>query len=316
MSQITYILGAGASAETLPTVAQLPNRLEQFIDDLEVKYMLVSGVKRRNDPEAIRYDDFIKALKWLCKVAKSSETIDTYARKLYISKEYSELQKLKSAINAYFSIAQGISTVDKRYEGFISRILIQNDNGEYVFPETVRILNWNYDNQFEKAYFGFCKNKEKVIKDITFNDKHFYHLNGYCGTTTPGHIGQSFYAIINGSIKDVIKGGIALYHEGMNSSNSIDIRYAWEEETKVYFRNSISNMELQKTDTLVVIDYSFPQINKNIDKDIFQELNKLNNVVIQVPKEAYQDIANKIIELGFSGTITHNQNTNSFYMPY
>src|SRR4030042_1074329 len=47
-------------------------------------------------------------------------------------------------------------------------------------PQNLRILTWNYDTQWEKAFYGFCEDKEWT-KNIVTHGTSIYRINGFCG---------------------------------------------------------------------------------------------------------------------------------------
>ena len=191
-----YLLGAGASSQVLPLASGLSERLTTFAKDLKKagpNKPRAAGV----DPVWVDdRDNLFEAINWLAKESSQHFSVDTFAKKLFFRRDIKNLKKLKASLSAYLVIEQSRNHVDQRYDAFLASILTLDDNGNISLPEHLRILTWNYDAQLEKAFHGFCDNYEMVIKDVAFN-KHIYKINGRCGTHPPGHIGDSFRAILN-----------------------------------------------------------------------------------------------------------------------
>jgi hypothetical protein len=194
---LLYFFGAGASTQALPLAAGLPTRIAQFAVELEHvhpqdasadpgKAKLWGGSRQR----------LCEALRWLAEEASRHASVDTLAKKLFFRHDRTNLKKLKAALSAYLVIEQSRKPVDKRYDSFLATILEFDTQYQASLPSDLLIITWNYDTQLEKAFYGFCEDEKRVIESITFNDR-IYRVNGYCGTSQPGHIGQPFQAVLN-----------------------------------------------------------------------------------------------------------------------
>ena len=81
------MFGAGASANSLPTIATMPNRMEQMINLLKNNKGSL-GLKNVQIPF---FNKLLDDLQWLMTESKKHATIDTFARKIFITKgEYSD----------------------------------------------------------------------------------------------------------------------------------------------------------------------------------------------------------------------------------
>lgn len=83
-------------------------------------------------------------------------TIDTYARKLYLTGREREFQKLKAVLCAFFVWAQLEYKPDGRYDTFLANAL---EEGSLELPNAISIISWNYDSQIETAYKSYNPNK-------------------------------------------------------------------------------------------------------------------------------------------------------------
>ena len=188
-----YLLGAGASSQTLPLASEFANRLASFASDLKFagpKEYLRAGAS--DDPVwGKNRGNLFNAIDWLASESSHHFSVDTFAKKLFFRGDIQNLKKLKAALSAYLVIEQSRHHVDQRYDAFLASILDFDSNRRVRLPEHLRILTWNYDTQLEKAFYGFCEDYDMVIEGVTFN-KRIYRINGCCGTHPPGHIGDPF----------------------------------------------------------------------------------------------------------------------------
>ena len=86
---VTYLFGAGASALTLPVVKDFPVRLEEYSKELLAFRFKVNrfpdGSYCQSSAEDAR-DKILKDLEWLVKECKNHSSIDTFAKKLFLTK--------------------------------------------------------------------------------------------------------------------------------------------------------------------------------------------------------------------------------------
>ena len=329
MANVTYLLGAGASANALPVINEINGRL-LFFKDTIFDYI------NRN----LRHQNILKAqnlhrdLDLLIKNIEKHQTIDTLARKLFAQKKHHvELEKLKILISTYFIFEQlplnnnkTLRNVikespDKRYDSLISSLLnIDFDNPSLA--KNVKILTWNYDVQFELAFKSFfdleklehTHKKLQVVpgawlkgqKDqlIDLNEFSLIHLNGVAGylnileNPTTTIIDKYFNAPYQ---DEVVLNDLIIYfdkcvkHENYGAEvpeTRLFINYAWEyflpDLTTEYNKNPFHSkvidnaiMVASNTEILVIIGYSFPIFNREIDKLILGAMNKVKKVYIQ-----------------------------------
>lgn len=214
---ITYLLGAGASANALPVINEIGGKLESF------KNIIKDFIdeKRRNpltnnlNPAA---DDFFGEISWLIDNTKNHLTIDAFARKLFAKdSSHNDLRSLKRVLSTYFLFeqiktnqneslrkdekgnTQFKQTPDKRYDGFISTLISDVINNNQL-AGNVKIISWNYDSQFEQAYKEFWDFKHLYqtheplqvipgkwlvenggVQEIDFSKFSLIHLNGIAG---------------------------------------------------------------------------------------------------------------------------------------
>jgi len=126
---------------------------------------------------------------------------------------------------------------------------------------------------------------------VTFNER-IYRINGHCGTERPGLIGDSFRAVWNTTNKPAWKEGIKLYNESLSSES--EISFAWENRTNTLFQRKALTL-LSNVSDIIVIGYSFPYFNREIDKLIFQHLSPtVQRIYLQYPKGEHSSIEERI----------------------
>jgi len=177
-NNVTYYLGAGASANALPLYSDFKKRLEVFRDYVYhyAKNKKLLGLGTKEDIYVTHLNELINQLD-----DSETTTLDALAHELYnkngiTSKlSFSNLKYLvsdffifeqleKQAINyktqrvsdinsnnyeIYNSeLTQKVNThIDKRYRSFINSELVN-----HAFPSSINIVSWNYDLQIELAF--------------------------------------------------------------------------------------------------------------------------------------------------------------------
>lgn len=314
-----YLTGAGASCQVLPLASEFASCLGSFANDLRS-----AGPKDLyNEPNASpdnpiwgkARDKLVEAIDWLARGASHHFSVDTFAKKLFFRGDRQNLKRLKAALSAYLIIEQSRRHVDQRYDAFFASILEFDESRHVRLPKHLRILTWNYDTQLEKAFYGFCEDEDSVIKGITFNDQ-IYRINGYCGTHPPGHIGRSFRAVWNPNTDAVWEAGISLYNEYFSdpSAPEPDINFAWEDATHNTLKNTIMN--LSEVSVIIVIGYSFPYFNREIDELIFKQFHDVRRIYLQFPEGIHSSIEERLKNLLPPDVgIVRVTGTDLFYMP-
>lgn len=185
MKNITYLLGAGASYNSLPVVDGMAERMELFFEYLEFEKSYLSKI--------LNYDLLLKTVRKLLDQSKKRASIDTYAKKLFLKPEESnsDLISLKWLLSSYFIFEQSdtkekekfyqkiknnlsdinndnersireklinnsSNRIDDRYDVFFATLLERSSESSTLqLPKNIRILSWNYDNQLELSYLDY-----------------------------------------------------------------------------------------------------------------------------------------------------------------
>lgn len=357
MAKITYLLGAGASANTIPIVADMYERMQEIYRHFYAimdKYnkedsYSISGFNQDlyhclGTLSTIIYDD----LAWLIKEAGSYYTIDTLAKKFYLTGDDKSLTRLKKCLITYFTLEQIIfipstkqkeyhfvkSPTDKRYSSFIAAITrkrypIAGGNSDGLAAESlgfelskdIKILSWNYDVQFElsvksmltgtiiehiKSEFQIFPNKGSLIEVnnaiADLNRFAMVKLNGDAVWNRKAATGkENIPTIFDGldpanqseeRLIDFLRAyAITCIDKKSDVTNPIPVmsfNFAWESDNNFRdkYQGHSKNLETaeqiaEDTEILVVIGYSFPIFNREIDNRLFKKMKKLKKVYVQ-----------------------------------
>lgn len=371
-TNVTYLLGAGASAEALPLVRNWKERLNNYVDFLNIIHHnenIWSDIKN--------LDSLISNYNWLLIEAKRHITLDTYAKKLFLKNEFKKLNLLKSLISGFFIFEQtslsleavdyldeGLwgqgfnelseklksvksNIVDPRYDAFMATFLMNRED-KLVLPDNINIISWNYDHQLELAYTDYSDGSiaeaqqtlrvyphENLVYDHNkttwVRDKTGYKivkLNGNANAVS--YVDErgrdSVQMLTESAYQKFFKSLYELFINGFDEKGNLKSRYkweinfAWESEKNHISEKAVMEAKeiIRKTDTLVIIGYSFPAFNRVIDKTVFGN-HQYQKIYIQTKKESFQGIKEKLESLSLISDegIHHRTCENeSFFIPF
>lgn len=321
MKNITYILGAGASANALPVVKNLDVAFAQLRD-------FIDGMRGRSDMSAGQksiLSQIAEDVAWVRGENNKHASIDTFAKKLYLKGKSFESHRLKIIMSMLFGYQQTINPVDFRYDSFFAS-LIQDSSLD--MPKNIRVLSWNYDQQFELGFAGFTDinamypNEYKLnitAKNYRNGKKNFEgfsicKLNGTATFVLPHTASTSYVDFINESILNpdtlIQNYKVLKTYNGVHPSMS----FAWEKESEGFVESAIE--QTKQTDVLVVIGYSFPFFNRDVDRIIIKGMPNLKKVYFQAPdaeilKERFLAIRADIVDLN----LIERKDVNQFLIP-
>ena len=335
MKKLTYLIGAGASCQSLPTVNQIPEKLSHLITFLKTKipsdFLTGYYVQHKGNSQAPRdiLQLIVDDLQWLNDVSKNHQSVDTYAKKLYLkrsSSDLNDLRKLKVTLSTFFTLEQLRNNPDDRYDLFMASLLDSNMD----LPKNMRILSWNYDSQLELAYSDYyygdksltsVRNRlgitSKFEKQRTVEGFRMYKLNGTAGYYD--HISNiDFVSDWSVGIDQNVFRNILNSYAGIidNENYPLALSFAWEKpgnaQTDII---PIIQKDIADTEIVVIIGYSFPFFNREIDRMIFDNL-PLDRVYIQNPNpEAIIDRFSAIRGDLISSKIVAIRDKDQFYLP-
>jgi hypothetical protein len=315
-NQIVYYLGAGASAEAIPSIDGLTPRLCQVADYL---MQFVSGPNNVN-PYPKKYTELndlqaplktvIDDLYWLHNEAQNHQTVDTLARKYFLARDILELCRLKRALISYFFLEQTCfinnindlrnvlkQNLDKRYDNLIASLAYNSGSGIRL-KEHIKFITWNYDLQLELAIKNFVRFNINQIRslfniypnenifsnslEITEDDFSCLKLNGTAIYSNLKYDTETVYDLyiertdLNQPL--IVINYLKWFNEKLNSYGSLTpanfetFNFAWEGEGYKYqkFSKVITDFKqiLSKTKVLIIVGYSFPYFNSEIDRKL------------------------------------------------
>jgi hypothetical protein len=230
---------------------------------------------------------------------RNHASIDTYAKKLFIKREREQLRKLKVTLSVYLVFEQCLKSYDKRYDTFFASIL---NNSFSSLPKHLKVISWNYDYQIERAYAEYIgdyrvdsvetmlrvQNKFFRPQRISTDDFGICKLNGTANIQQDNSYSFQFTSTLDASFDlQSIESALRNYSLLLFAKQSDcfpSLSFAWENNNED--ENSIvSNTKLvtKETNILVVIGYSFPFFNRQIDREIIGNMDKLEKVYFQAP---------------------------------
>lgn len=296
LPQISYLFGAGASAQALPTIKKLPERIKFIRDFIETQ--CIYDAEETFSPtkdyifkkiEAKQY--VLDLLDKLFLQSSNHSTVDTYAKKLNISGQSQEINELIFSLALYFNIEQKISGLDPRYDTFLVSIL---NSHSYSFPDNLKFLSWNYDLQMEAAhekiinrgsldlsFYLFNSDRNDIKKDKFTSVK----LNG--SSNILGQFRDSFPLVKNILSDSFVKEDLdfplqyAFLHIKQRLrvyQGRVNLNFAWYQDWE-YVNKIIENYN--ETEILVVVGYSFPFFNREVDRKIIRAMTNLKKIYIQ-----------------------------------
>ncbi len=302
MPNVVYFLGAGASANALPVVSEMKNRLRKFQQHITWYHS-----KYKNGTSSY----IVHGLPKICNEIDKHYTVDTYAKKLYLKGSDNDYGKLLSFLSAFFiyeqlkidsslphnellstinratsaeetKILNSIKTdLDYRYESFFASILRKSENGDILIPPDIKVISWNYDFQIEKGLMNFTG----YSLHKTLNELNVRGINHDIDFTKRGS--HSFLTKINGTAafaKDGFYTDLFDFTEHTLNPESLDLicdlldnktsgktglRFAWEETPEGKNGLEYARTIMEEADLIVVIGYSFQYFNRGIDRILF-----------------------------------------------
>jgi len=356
MTKITYLLGAGASYYSFPIWKEQAKAM-QTIGNQELRASLQSHQKNivfnYTSKEEINTlsTDKQKVLWHIAYFGKQGEkfnTVDTYARKLYLQGEYTDLNLLKMSVSIFFDLWENFydekfkqiyprkkgehqnnnvnyEKIDARYISLLS-VFLEKKSSNIELNSDISFITWNYDLQLEGAFKMFIeKDKEIAFEEIdalipfmenTNRDNRIHHLNGHRGfyeTEKPDNALRKFETYENyWNINEKIYTDVSRNNAKFNNL----IKYAWEQETNTTRFEKIANV-LKETEILIVIGYSFPLFNRKIDQLLFNNLNSqiIKEIIYQDPHGDKDQIAN-LFRTPEEFKIRLLEKVEQFYIPY
>ncbi len=336
-TELTYILGAGASYQSIPVVNTFPFRFNKFTGFI--------GYCKNDDNEV--FGSVYEYCQKLSNDFLSHQSFDTYFKKLFHTNNIKEIQKGKKILHLYFiwehlsdldnpelSLkSQFIKTakIDKRYDALIAGLLSPEIGQLKTFCK-INFITWNYDlNLFFsiKNYFSPDSNIGAFYKDIVVNEFEWNINNQISVYNMNGYFYSKFFQLKDSlsSLKtlDLIKQKVNKdYLQVLTEDKDAElIKFAWETNNTKSFENLTNS--INRSANIVVIGYTFPLYNRLIDLKYFSsESLNAKRLYIQDPNsinivEDIKDnfgVKEKATYIGDTMTKTTSiENCQSFFVP-
>lgn len=358
MTKITYLLGAGASYYSCPIWKEQAKAMQTIGHKELIKFLgsqlTQFSLNYTNTEELSRLSNDNQRILWYIsffgKQGEKFNTIDTYARKLYLQKDFALLNLLKMSVSVFFDLWENFydvkfkfnsplkkgehqnqntyyEKIDSRYISLLSVFLENSPNG-IELNNDISFVTWNYDLQLEGAYKMFLEKDREISFDEV--DAHFpfmenssrknriYHLNGHRGFYKNK---DSIISLRDFESYDDYWNNIQHIYNGVKRKKTSfynQIKYAWEQDSNPNWYTNVEQI-LRSTEILVIIGYSFPLFNRKIDQKIFSNLRsqRINKIVYQDPN-GKEDIIKNLFKnpSNFSRKIEVLKDVDQFYIPH
>ena len=289
MANVTYLIGAGASAgkraktngliiEGLPCVKEIPRRLSTLTGNFRSNLNSFGG-SERSEMERLVY-----TINTLYEASTHHSTIDTYAKKLFLRGEKNTFELTEAYLAFYFIVEQILLKPDSRYDTFLANILDSKLN----IPDNINIISWNYDSQFEIAYREYSQDKLLPIASkmaCSQNDRpKILKVNGTAAfenlwdiptlranypSLTPSYFGHGEDYIDINRMKYILD----LFKKlQKGETGKTQLSFAFDGVCNELLYNTVDKIVL--TTNVVVIGYTFPFFNREVDRRLMNMLSK------------------------------------------
>jgi hypothetical protein len=165
MGNITFFLGAGASYYACPIQKEQAEMMVQLATKFWPDPAHKPDFKNPKHDNLSDQGHILLDIGYFGTKALKYGTIDTYAKKLALSDAKEELDRLKSAVNIFFTVWQSTDDkqlkdsvrfedeeIDRRYIQLMAAILEKDKDSAYPsLKSNVRFVIWNYDLQIESV---------------------------------------------------------------------------------------------------------------------------------------------------------------------
>ena len=349
MANVTYLIGAGASAgkrsengfilEGLPCVNEISKCLWDIcslIDHTSIPNNLdwmdpQIGLASIADWESVR-KNLWQRLQRLYIHCERNATIDTYAKKLVLKKKQNEFKELEQLLALFFIYLQLQNHPDSRYDTFLANILDTNLH----FPPSIRVISWNYDSQFEIAYSEYNDKDELLVGDKNAKLDSDYEIIKINGTATFDNIEKistwrkNIWNKIWEIKEDTPDSSVQmqrdqvwllefiylyqLYVSGKTDNTNLSFAFDNSQPSEKIL-DSIDKI-ISRTDALVIIGYTFPFFNRGIDRRILQNLSSYTKVYIQdFYSERIKQSLKAVLPNLMDGQIFSQNDVSQFFLP-
>ncbi|TGK65308.1 hypothetical protein [Leptospira kanakyensis] len=344
MSKVTYLIGAGASYHSIPLVNSLNEKIYSLINSILAHTFKEEKITDKdlslNGNIAELKDKLKNELDWMQKEL-GDNTIDSLAKQLNDLDKRELLKTLKAILSAYIvyehfntqttELTQANRNLDPRYIDFFTKISRKED---YVrINKNISIISWNYDLQFERIYYKYYPDFDvtglsellnnypplNIDYNIDYTKFKLIRLNGLAGSVIDFRQKKFFSLISDFEITDLensYKIFLKIYSflNNLSPYQTSGLRFAFEQNFEWYNPLSIAENFLPGTETLIIIGYSFPDFNRELDSKLIKSMKNLRKIYVQDYKSIFNRIEEIIdFESQLKPKMIHLEDFKSFY---
>lgn len=262
--KIRYILGAGASANAIPTVRDFVGILNLY------------GAQLNSFAE--EFPQLKILANWFEEISKQIQTtfsIDTLAKMYWFRGDIPGYNRIKTVIAVTLNLLELDRDCDKRYDAFLSALL-QREEQVLNFPSSIQLVSWNYDFQFASSHRKILNLNIDEMNNVGFMDTKkilpLTNLNGsaFCkGTYKVAKPFRNYGIPISKDGANVIPAFREELIKAVEVTNETthwgNIKFSWEGKL------NIDEINQFKPDVTVIIGYSFPTFNREVDKVLMEQ---------------------------------------------
>jgi len=248
--------------------------------------------------------------------------VDALARNFHFRADTEQMTRLKKWLVAFFLLEQAQRSVDPRYRGFLSYLGQLDERRDVAMPTDVRAISWNYDMQFEKAYAEFLHPDDypkvatalQVVPGLgpgAYCSKCFsiVKLNGTASMELVRAHGltRQYKTFLLSDFDDTLKQLGSHYGENITHY----VNFAWDGDEH---RNDALD-RIERVETLVVIGYSFPLVNRAVDQDILTCRLRPEKLYVQAGANG-PAVKERLVGLGVDAeAVSVVEDVDQFYIP-
>lgn len=336
MKELTYILGAGASYQSIPVVKTFVQRFGVFQGNLW-------GAMQEGYFDFKNYSEIDQLGKEFANAITSHQSFDTFFKKLFHLGQKDKILQFKKILNLYFlwehliepkveddkNAFQKTASIDKRYDALVAALLKPLEGKAELFCK-VNFISWNYDMNLLasiKQYFYpndtyaalLDKLQEKSRAEWVFNEKlTVVNMNGFFYS----HLFDERTTLQGLDWKEMISLAIQNWtdNEAVLQKDAERIRFAWEgmsvEPSKPLKHIELAKKKIQTSEKIVVIGYTFPLYNRLVDLSYFNR-SGISGTLVCAQDPNVDVIAERIMQELVGGRFRSDRisDCDSFYVP-
>lgn len=222
-----------------------------------------------------------------------------------------------------------LKNFDYRYDSFLASVLEINNNLEIQLPENISIVSWNYDYQIEKAFINFSNDGLDAVQNmlnvfggfnhkVTTNNERYslIKLNGTAGFIDV----ETRKNVIDFKNDTLTKEIFELFEDALLSRRNKfhnGVRFAWENESISKDAIEMAYKKIREADIIVIVGYSFPYFNREVDRKIFKGLLETGKkaIYLQGPEDTIESTANRFKAIFANYGIEKHTEIDQFLIP-